>query len=1008
MIQSLDADNPATFEKIKLNNVSNVTFDGIHLDYEIPDQSDPNDPYRKDTGITIVNSSEVSVINSVISGDRIDNPDSAQNGNPTALAVMIRNSSKVTLDNNEIYDWRSGISANDSEGITLNNLEIYDIRQDFSSFSQVKDVEITNNYFHDPIYNPASADEHKDMIQFFTTNTTEPTEDVLISGNVFDSGEGVFAQSIFMRNELVDKGLAGQEMYYKNITIENNVIYNTSAIGVGETDGLVIKNNTILQNTDTGSTGGGAEPRITVVGDSLNVEITNNISHGINTISDLSSQWNVSNNLEVQRTNPDLDNYYDDLFLNALANGAAGIEDLRIIPGRAADGYGAKLSQFSFPEEGIDGYVSLAYGEGFESQSVALDVSQIFNSSGLLELEDSQVVWEFGDGTQQSGVSVSHDFTDAGTYMVKAHVTLPTGETLTVDKVVNIVSPIALAVTSEGGLNDVSPLANALTQDPGDAAVVTGPDGNESLHLNNGYLQYENTPDLINNDSYSLLFDFNMDPDAQGLFRVIHFSSSFKVYVGADGILVSAEFNGESHKFSVKPDSLLNTGEWHKFAMTFDNETGELLVYLDGEKVGGIAGLEGAVQVGSEGHGFIVGNPWGENFAGALDNIYFLTDALSAEQVSELNGKDVHSVIQLTAADPVSDPDKDTDVADDGGVGDNPVPDEPVVAEDDPVSDDEGDVATSDPDVPVEPDGGKLVEGGSGHDNLLGSVNDDVLKGYAGNDTIDGNDGNDVVFGGDGNDYLSGANGDDTLYGEGGNDTIRGDAGADTLHGGDGDDRLSGHSGDDTLNGDAGNDTLKGHAGNDTLNGGSGKDLLMGFADNDTLSGGDGNDDLRGGSGNDTLFGGADDDRLLGDDGNDYLDGGLGRDALNGGAGDDIIVFDANDKQIDGASGFDVIKVLDGTAEIDFAGMKVSSIEAIDLTNSSSQHLMLDRLLSFSTSETLTVEGDSEDWVSFGTEAVFEGVEEIDGTEYYRFGIDNNETDVLVNTSINLSDEWTI
>ena len=44
-----------------------------------------------------------------------------------------------------------------------------------------------------------------------------------------------------MRNEMVDQGKAGLEMYYQNITIENNVIYNaqTHGITVGETTGLI-------------------------------------------------------------------------------------------------------------------------------------------------------------------------------------------------------------------------------------------------------------------------------------------------------------------------------------------------------------------------------------------------------------------------------------------------------------------------------------------------------------------------------------------------------------------------------------------------------------------------------------------------------------------------------------------------------------------------------------------------------------------------------------------------
>ncbi|MBN9669861.1 LamG-like jellyroll fold domain-containing protein [Roseibium aggregatum] len=1005
-IQSLDSDNMATFDKIKLDGVSNVTFDNIHLDYEIPDQSDPNDSYRADMGFIVVNSKDVTISNSVISGDLIDNPDSSQDGNPTAIALMIRNTSGVTLDNNEIYDWRVGVAVNNSDNYTQNECEIYNIRQDFSSFSQVQDVVISNNYYHDPIYNPLGANEHQDMIQFFTSNTTEATENIQITGNVFDSGNGVFAQSIFMRNELVDKGLAGQEMYYQNVTIENNVIYNTNGIGVGETDGLVISNNTILQNTDTGETGGGAEPRITVVADATNVQIAGNISHGITIISD---DWAVSDNMDVQRTNPDLDNYYDNLFVNALANGAASLEDLRIIPGSLADGYGAALSQFGLPDSGIDGYVALTYGEGFESQTVSLDATQIFDTAGEADLTGATIVWDFGDGTQGTGTEVSHTYEDAGTYTVTAKITLASGETLSIDKVATVESPIAIAVSADNGLDDTSAYSNELSLDPTGVDIVADKGGDSAIRLNDGSLQYKSSANLINNDSYSLLFDFAMDPDAQGLYRVIHFSSSFVVYVGADKIQITANFDDQSYKLSIDPGNLLNTGETHKFAMTFDTETGQLLVYLDGVQVGELSGLEGMVQVGSN-QGFIIGNPWGENFEGTLDDIYFLTDALTAEQVSDLSeSKQLSSVIQKSTFKTINTPDPEDDLTSDSnadGEQSSNAAEEPNEATDG--SDENVQVLTADDDVYVGSGANSAVDGGSGNDTLRGGADDDVFLGGDGDDTIDGNNGSDSLSGGEGKDLLKGADGDDILFGDEGDDELLGGGDNDALHGGDGNDRLGGHSGNDFLEGGAGNDDLRGHAGNDILDGGEGDDLLIGHGDNDTLYGGAGNDDLRGESGNDKLFGDAGIDRLLGGDGDDYLDGGVGRDVLNGGAGNDIFVFDAEDKLIDGESGYDTLTVQDVDAEIDFAGMKVTSIEAIDLTNSTAQQVNLDRLLTSSSSDTLTVDGDAADWVSFSADGVYEGIQEVDGVEYYIFDFSNSGLELLVNTNINISDEGSI
>lgn len=84
-----------------------------------------------------------------------------------------------------------------------------------------------------------------------------------------DIGEGDKTQSIFMRNDLVDRGLAGEEMYYQNILIEGNVILNghKHGITVGETDGLIIQNNTIL-SIGSSDTRYSSTPTINVSGDS--------------------------------------------------------------------------------------------------------------------------------------------------------------------------------------------------------------------------------------------------------------------------------------------------------------------------------------------------------------------------------------------------------------------------------------------------------------------------------------------------------------------------------------------------------------------------------------------------------------------------------------------------------------------------------------------------------------------------------------------------------------------
>ncbi|MDD5229048.1 MAG: cadherin-like domain-containing protein, partial [Methylococcales bacterium] len=214
----------------------------------------------------------------------------------------------------------------------------------------------------------------------------------------------------------------------------------------------------------------------------------------------------------------------------------------------------------------------------------------------------------------------------------------------------------------------------------------------------------------------------------------------------------------------------------------------------------------------------------------------------------------------------------------------------------------------------ITPSNGKIEQGDSGNNLIIGTGKNDQLSGLAGADTLRGNAGNDILDGGSGNDLLEGGNGDDVLTGGSDND------------------KLLGGSGNDSLMGDAGNDTLEGGAGKDTLNGGAGVDSMTGgdgddyyFVDNSkdrvietnksVILGGKDTvkatssytlgenienlilDDPEGkgfnGTGNksdNVIVGNIGDDVLNGMAGNDKLDGGEGDDTLDGGLGIDTVI----------------------------------------------------------------------------------------------------------------------
>ncbi len=246
--------------------------------------------------------------------------------------------------------------------------------------------------------------------------------------------------------------------------------------------------------------------------------------------------------------------------------------------------------------------------------------------------------------------------------------------------------------------------------------------------------------------------------------------------------------------------------------------------------------------------------------------------------------------------------------------------------------------------------GGDVIHGREGDDNLIGSPKDDAIRGGIGMDTIQGMDGRDLVSGGlseqdpagsadTSNDSINGGPGgsndqdivwylssprvevdlsigratgegtdslggienvqgsphSDLLIGSGGTNSIDGGGGDDTIHGGAASDSSAVWSipVDETaypgLNGGPGNDFVTGSTGNDYVGGGDGNDILHGNENDDTVSGGPDNDSAIGGIGNDLVTGGTGADSLEGNDGNDTLSGAEQNDTGSGGEGNDII-----------------------------------------------------------------------------------------------------------------------
>jgi hypothetical protein len=335
-ITSLNNASPAVISVMAITNIENVIIKNLNF------VAEPLGLLKTSPLLLVAKSNKIVVENCFFKGPALSfASDISQFQNGTG--VIARSVTDFRFENNEVSHFTFGISIfgtlNDSlnKNIIIRNNKVHHIQGDSLRIVQASNILIENNSIYSLL--GASYDiNHTDMIQFWTTNTNKPTTNVTIRGNYLHSGNEVVAQSIFMRNEVVDKGLANKEMYYKNILIENNIIYSshTHGITVGETVNLNIKNNTVLYNyIENNNT---SAPTINISENSVNVVVSKNIVANKGRFAEI-----YKDNLFVQRSYPNQSNYYANYFVNSLIGPSASRADLQAKPNSVIEneGWGA-------------------------------------------------------------------------------------------------------------------------------------------------------------------------------------------------------------------------------------------------------------------------------------------------------------------------------------------------------------------------------------------------------------------------------------------------------------------------------------------------------------------------------------------------------------------------------------------------------------------------------------------------------------------------------------------
>ncbi len=643
-ITSADPGNIATFTQMKLNGVSNLTLDTVVFDYTFS-EGDPN-WYRP---FEVNGSNNVRISNSLFEGDVASGVSEEVDGYGYAYGLSVRESTDVEISGNEFTTWTRALIVSESQNVSISDNDIHSIRSDGINLSAVQSVWIEDNFIHDFVIAPETSD-HRDMIQMWTNGTTIQSRDIVVRGNILDVGDGGATQSIFMRNELVDTGQAGKDMFYQNILIEENIIYNahSAGINIGETNGLVIRKNSVLSVKEADLI-----PAIKVAIDAKDVVIEQNATARIDGYEG-QVDWTLARNAFVQNNDHNLPGYYEVEFLTSSIEGKA--DDFIIDPEGVIAGLGAGASRLQLettPEALVPAFD--VKSDPDDPAVLVFDAIHSYGPSGQVREADGTFEWDFGDGTVATGLRVAHEFEVPGSHPVTLTLTLSDGTSVSAQGTIAVPGPDILSFNAETGTFEVQGYGETVALEGTEAASVTF-NGQQALDLGGSGTSLSIPRDHL--DRFFGTEDFTLSmtimADEQGtsgeLFRLMN---SFVLWIGEEGdITLRIWTDSEDIYLVTSPDAVLGTsssgvrlndGEVHDIAIAFDGATDTVQIVVDG-RVEATAQIEGAMPtMGSWDLAF--GNAWGKaNFDGKL--LAFDLDA-AARLYPEFNG-DVAEVTDAT------------------------------------------------------------------------------------------------------------------------------------------------------------------------------------------------------------------------------------------------------------------------------------------------------------------------------------------------------------------------
>ena len=571
-LRSADPDEPARLSGMMLRDVSGLRLEGLVFDYAY-------EPGTRPTGarpFQIHGGSDIAILGSSFEGDVASGTGSAaDDGYAAGTGLFARDTHGLEIRGSLFTGWFRGAVLRGIDDLVVAGNRVADIRSDGLDLVAVQGALVEGNEIGPFRRSPESTD-HADMIQFWTNKTDRPSTGVTIRANVLHAGTGGATQSIFMRNEEVDRGRAGREMFYRDVVIEDNVIANAHLHGitVGEVDGLAIRRNTLVRvpaavRAKQARSPGLSVPTIRVSPRARDVVVQANVTGplrpgeggptGLVLGHDGQPDWRVEGNVMAQDASPGRPGWYGDLFV-AATGPERPLEGLRALPGGPLSGLGAglgagapRLASDAAPDALVP--VIRVERDPRARNAYAFDASLSAGPGGALaESPGATVAWRFPGGATAEGLRVAHAL-PPGRQVVEAAIRLPDGREATAETVVAVPSPQVLALA-------------------GDAPIALGGEpvqvGAEAIA---GYF-----------GAADLALSFRFRAAGQGAAgEILRIHPGLIVSLGALGTLEASLRTAERGAVRLSSAPLrLHDGAWHEAALAYDSATGRIALNVDG------------------------------------------------------------------------------------------------------------------------------------------------------------------------------------------------------------------------------------------------------------------------------------------------------------------------------------------------------------------------------------------------------------------------------------------